>query len=255
MVRRMWQTTVSVTLGVAVLFGAATTASGATPTRYSLAGGCYAIKGAGGQPVPGAERVPHAGDDARQLPALPPGPHVPGRSSERTPSRPPPSRARRPTGASRTPGGERSPRAARRASDAVGACALRPGRRLRRLPRGRAQRHRHAGEGRDALRRGRRPGRGPHALDDLRVLRRQLPLRPAVAPVRHPVRAARLRRRSRARRAPRAPLQNILNYGNPAAAARHARLPEAHRVGRATTSPTRAPTGAGSSAPGSAACG
>ena len=51
----------------------------------------------------------------------------------------------------------------------------------------------------------------------LRVLRRQLPLRAAVGPVRHPVRAARLRG-VEGPQGTAASFQNFLNYGNPAQA-------------------------------------
>src|SRR5205085_1943445 len=114
----------ALTAAVLVAASAATATAGAA-TRYSLAGGCYALRGArrGGTRV--ALRL--HGDEA-----------------------------------------------------------------LRGLPRGPARRHRHPEPGEHAVRHGEGPARGPHALDDVRVPRRRVPLRTSVAPVRHPVRAARL---------------------------------------------------------------
>ena len=153
----------------------------------------------------------HAGDRARPLPALPPDRTFLARSDDGSRERRRPSRAQprdwtvKPAGSglsrsrrSRRSGrvlerGGRRHRAARgpgatagqargSGSHAATGCAD--------YPRGRARRDRHAREGQHLVRRGRRPARGPHALDDLRVPRRQVPLRPPVAPVRHPLRAA-----------------------------------------------------------------
>ena len=104
-----------------------------------------------------------------------------------------------------------------------------PAERLRRLPRGGAERARHAGEGRDLVRRGRRLPRGPHALDDLRLPRRQLPLRAALAPLRDPVRAAGLQR-DRGPAGHRRAAPELPQLRQPGAAARHHRLAEADRV-------------------------
>ena len=87
--------------------------------------------------------------------------------------------------------------------------------RLRELPRGRARRDRQAVRGTTCLRQGRRPGRGPHALDDLRVPRRALPLRQAVGP--YGIRYALPDCSSiEGPQGTAAPFQNTLNYGNPA---------------------------------------
>ena len=93
---------------------------------------------------------------------------------------------------------------------------LRPRLGVCRLPRGGAERERHAEPRRDLVRRGQGPARRPHALDELRVPRRQLPLRTAVVAVRNPGSAAGLlEHRGPAGAA--APMQNFLNYGNPVA--------------------------------------
>ena len=142
--------------------------------------------------------VPDAGDRARPLPALRQGEGLPRRRARRrvrgaaapdgtadwrvtgdagafqlsaARTRPTPSSRRTATGSSRARGtGPTSP------SSRPQGCA--------RLPRGRDQRHRRAALEPDAVGRGPRDRRRPHAHDGLRVPRRQRALRPAVAPVR-----------------------------------------------------------------------
>jgi len=77
--RRRLLRTAAVTLGLLAVAPAGALAADA-PTRYTLANGCYALQSTSGPVVAGADHVSDAGDDAGQLPALPPGPHLPGRA-------------------------------------------------------------------------------------------------------------------------------------------------------------------------------
>ena len=96
---------------------------------------------------------------------------------------------------------------------------------LRGVPGGRAQRDGNPVEGELEYGAGRWLHRGPHALDDVPVLRRQLPLRGAVVDLRHHRRAARLRGQGRAAGHRRAVAERP-QLRQSGAAARHARLPD-----------------------------
>src|SRR5829696_7030681 len=187
--------------------------------------------------------VPHAGDGARALPALrprarlpvdrdpgggarpaAPGGHDRARSERREPE---PGRqlARQPVRRRVRAHAERRPRARRRRRRRVGAARarrdgradafhVRAGGRLPGVPRGRDRRDRRAVARALPVRRGLRAARRAHAHDGLRVPRRPGALRPALAPVRRAVRAARLPRPLPQRRRRRR--QNTISYGNPA---------------------------------------
>ena len=209
---------------VAVVLATAAGAHAATQTRYSLVHGCYAVSQQG-RSLPGADRVRMQATalgryllytpDRRFVAARPggavgvdtrpePGVGLAGRRREQRPVHPHGRRRRR--------------HAARR--------RLHRDLRLRRVPRGRAGRDGHAVQGRHQLRPRRRPGRGPHALDDLSVPRRPLPLRQALGRVRHPLCPARLlldRGTSGARGAD----PELPQLRQPGPAARHHRLADA----------------------------
>ena len=214
----------------ALLLAVSGAPASAAPTRYSLAHGCYALTQGGGA-VPGAATGPDAGDRAGALPAL----HARAAGSwPRAPaggpgSTPAPSAA----GDWRVDaaGGGTFTLTAQNGAATLRGVAFEQGDRLRAVPRGRAGRHRHAVQGRHELRRGRRPARGPHALDDLPVPRRALPLRQALGPVRHPLRLAQLlvdRGAAGARRAD----PELPQLRQPGPAARHRRLADARVVER-----------------------
>ena len=148
---------------------------------------------------------PAAGDDARALPALSARRDV--RHRRRRAAAP---ERRPPTGGSDDDGSMTSQSGVRGRAGAV-----RAGVRVRHVPGGRAGRDRHAVQGRDAVRARRRARRRPHALDDVRVLRRAVPLRAAVASVRDRVRRCPTARRSKGPAGSAAPFQNFLNYGTP----------------------------------------
>ena len=176
-----------------------------SPTRYSLAGGCYTVNGPSGQPIAGAERVRmQATTLGRYLLYLPDRTFVAAQSDGTVEPAPAPSPAAdwrvarrrrrhvhalagvgRRAGARRRrhacAGGERRPRHLRRAEG----CAVYPEAAL------------------NAKRPAPRVGRGlPRRVKGLleghmhwmtfEYFGGKLPLRPAVAPVRHRVRAARL---------------------------------------------------------------
>src|SRR3954470_17000834 len=163
-----------------------------TPTRYSLAHGCYSLSGVAAaqqvrmQPTALGRYLLYRPDrtfaasqkDGSVAAATDPSPAADWKVDEAGEGGGGRGRAIRSHAAVRGPRLDGRP--------------LRARERLRRLPGGRPRRHRHARQGRDGVREGRRPGRGTHALDDVRVPRRQFPLRQAVGPVRDPVRAARL---------------------------------------------------------------
>ena len=185
--------------------------------RYSVANGCYALQNAdSGRTVPGAERVRLQATtlgryllyrpDRTFLAAAANGAVAP--ASEPSPAADWRVRGRRPP--------ERVRALAR---VAAGRVLLRvrfaPARGCAVYPEAALDATGTPAKGATSYGRGARLRRGPHALDDLRVLRRQLPLRPAVASVRDPVRAARLRS-IEGPQGTAAPVQNTLNYGNPA---------------------------------------
>ena len=185
--RKRRRLTAAAALALAVA-GLAPAGAAAAPTRYSLASGCYALQGPSGQVIAGAERVRMqattlgsyllyrpdrtflaAQDDGSVAPAPEPSPAADWRVREAGDGT-----------FTLSPASAEGRTLTARFVPATG-CAVYPeadlnatGTPARNIPFGK----------------GRRPGRGPHALDDVRVPRRQLPLRPPVAPVRHPVRAA-----------------------------------------------------------------
>ena len=211
----------SLALSCALLLVAPGAAS-AQESRYSLAHGCYTVTGDGGQPLENAEQVRlQATALGRYLLYRPDGTFL-GGDLEPAPEPSPADWRVEESGA----GASRSPRRDTR-GEADGALHRRRG--LRRLPGGRPERH---GRARAVAHRVQRVGgivEGhmhwmtfeyfggnfhcgrpwhpygiPYALPDCED-------------VEGPQGTA-------------APLQNFLNYGNPRAAARHQRLPEAHRV-------------------------
>ena len=216
---------------VAVVLATAAGAHAATQTRYSLVHGCYALTPAGPL-VPGAEPRAHAGHRARAAtcstrPTARSSPRRPAAASASTP-RPSPAADWRVDAAS--DGTVHAHAAAGGATLRDVALHARPTG-CADYPEAELDATGTPSQGRHQLRPRRRPGRGPHALDDLRVPRRRLPLRQA----RGTRTASRTRcptaPRSRARRARAAPMQNFLNYGNPVAAARHHRLADSSTRG------------------------
>ena len=220
-VRDRWRSVPRVRRAVCVVFALLVLAApaSAAETRYSLANGCYRAVG-----VPGGEAVRmQATTLGRYLLYRPDGTFVSAAGVASAPE----SRRRL---AGRGDGRHVHADAPERRR---GDCrrALRAGDRVRDVPRGRPERDWDAGEGRAAVRPRRRAGRRPHALDDVRVLRRQLPLRPAVARVRDRVGAAGLRVDRRAGRR-RGDVPELPQLRQPGAAARHARLPRPDVVER-----------------------
>ena len=248
--RRRRRLAAAAALALAVA-GHASAASAAAPTRYTLANGCYALQGPSGQVIAGADRVRmQATTLGSYLLYRPDRTFLAAQGDGSVAPAPEPSpaadwRVREAGEGTFTP-------VAGIGGGAHADGAFRPGDRLRRLPRGRPERDRHAGH-EPAVRKGRRPGRRPHALDDVRVPGRQLPLRPPVASVRHPVRAAGLLldrgAAGRRRRRPRTSSTSATPRRRTTRAGIRSSPP-----GRPETSPTRERTGAGSSEPGWAGC-
>ncbi len=203
----------------------ASAASAPAPTRYSIANGCFSVSGVGG-----AEKV--------RLQATTLGEYLLFRSDRTFVVAKPGggvATAAEPTLAAEWKVTEAGDGAFVFAPKLEGAppitTPITPADGCADLPRGAAERHRHAGQGRDRVRPRRRPRRGPHALDDLRVLRRAASTAAGrgtrtASPTRCPT--ARIDRGPAGHR--RAVFQNFLNYGNPLQPHDTRRLPEADGV-------------------------
>ena len=249
---------------------------------YSFANGCYALRDmtAGRYVVreglgysatagrSGRDAVSHAGDRARALPALRPRrPHALRGSAEpgrlhlhaRARRRLAVGGRRRQAAARQRVHRQAARRRRRRPADPGRPAARRAGRfvaahGLLQVPRGRGERDRPALQGLEPDRQGARLPRRSHPPRRVRVPRRALPLRPALEPLRGDGRAQGLRRPlpQRGRRGGRELHQHRAAPSAPTAR----RAGRASPAGRATSrSPTRAPTGSGSSAPGGPGCG
>ena len=251
--RRRRRLAAAAALALAVA-GHASAASAAAPTRYSLANGCYALQGPSGQVDRGRRSA--CGCRRRRSAATcstaPTGPSSPPRATASVAPAPEPSpaadwRVKEAGDGTFT----LSPASAER-THADG--ALRPGDRLRRLPRGRAERDRHAGQGHLPF--GKVGGlvEGHMHWMTFEYLGGNFhcgrPWHPYGIPYALPDCSSIEGPQGAGGADPELP-----QLRQPRVAARHERLPEADRLGVRATSPTRAPTGAGSSAPGWAGCG